>query len=120
MYTRKQFLKMHLNNSRVLGLSQYLEHIIVPQKIKSRKFITLLLQIVVKCLLASLKFSHYCGKCIKETRNICKLNNMGIIGNIIHDVAIILVQPLPSPLLLRQGSPHKNGLQVYPLPLNLV
>ena len=97
----EQFFEMKLDDGRVLGLPQDLEHIIISQKIEPWEFVSFLLQVVIQCFLASLQLSHYCWQSLKEPCNIRQLNNMMVERNSIHDVPVILVQSFPSTLLFR-------------------
>ena len=60
MNTRKQFLKVLLNNSRVLRLSENLQQIVIADEVESWKFISLFLKEVAESLLATFQLVQNC------------------------------------------------------------
>lgn len=60
MNTRKQFLKVLLDNSRVLRLSENLQQIVIADEVESWKFISLFLKEVAESLLATFQLVQNC------------------------------------------------------------
>lgn len=60
MNTRKQFLKVLLDNSRVLRLSENLQQIVIADEVESWKFISFFLKEVAESLLATFQLVQNC------------------------------------------------------------
>lgn len=60
MNTRKQFLQVLLDNSRVLRLSENLQQIVIADEVESWKFISLFLKEVAESLLATFQLVQNC------------------------------------------------------------
>lgn len=45
---------------------------------------------------------------------------MVVEADVVHDVPVVFVEPLPSPLLFGECAAHEDGLEVDPLALDLV
>jgi hypothetical protein len=111
---------MELYDGWVLRLAKDFKHIIITKEVEPGEFVTLFLEEIIECLLAALQLSHYSVKRIEEAGNIGQLHYMLVIGNIVHNVAIVLIQSSPASLLFRKCSTHENGFKIYPFALDLV
>jgi hypothetical protein len=118
--TGKEFFEMELNDSWVLRLSKDLEHVIITKEVEPGEFVAFFLKEVIKGLLAALQLCHDGIQSVKEASNIGQFNHMLVIGHILHNVAVVLIQSPPAPLLLRKSPTHEDWLKIDPFTLDLV